>query len=152
MLRNDIFIFSEKKIQRVTWTWPENTIDLRNALDAPHSDGVENKLLPQKGQHVLPFLSETAAGSIIISQRVIIISQTTLCCWISWACLVLCNQCISTGTMLTKHNWLVWVNLLSSLVLALHNATCTAVIDVIYERINIACNTHNEVCDHNLNV
>ena len=32
----------------------------------------------------------------------------------------------------------------------LHNATRTAVIDNINERINMACNTHNELRGHNL--
>ena len=51
------------------------------------------------------------------------------------------------------YDWLVWVNLIGWLVLMFHNATCTAVIDNINERItcNIACNTNNELCDHNLN-
>ena len=76
-----------------------------------------------------------------------------LCCWICCACLVLCNQCISTGTIheIGKHtisNWLycivlyciilVLVNLSGWLFWMLHNATCTALI-------NVACNTHNEV-------
>ena len=73
-------------------------------------------------------------------------SQISLCCWICCACLVWCNQCISTCTMHetgkhTKYNWLVWVNLLGWLVWMLCNATCTAVIDNINERTNIACNT-----------
>ena len=32
------------------------------------------------------------------------------------------------------------------------DVTCTAVIDQFDERINIACNTHSEVCVHKLNV
>ena len=106
------------------------------------------KTPPWKGQHVLPFLIEAAAGTIIISQQVIIISQTTLRCWICCACLVLCNQYISMHTKgkHTKYNWLVWVNLLGWLVWMLYYAACAAVIDNINEKINIACNTQLMNC------
>ena len=55
--------------------------------------------------NVLPFLNEAATVTNITSQQVVITSQIKLCCRICGVCLVLCNQCISTGTMHTigKH-------------------------------------------------
>ena len=77
-----------------------------------------------------------------------------LCCWLCCSCLVFCDRYVSTGTMHTKgkHTKYNWVNLLGWLVWVLHNATYTAVIDNINERINIACDTHNELSDFTLNM
>ena len=96
---------SERCLLCFHWVLVASEENLHKRFFASHPVLYHYKTPLWKDQPVLPFLSEAAAGTNITSHQLIIISQMNLRCWICCACLVLCIQCISTGTMHTigKH-------------------------------------------------